>query len=93
MKKRTINPKIKYKREEENIAKFKEEIEKIKAIIQKKFPTAETIAIDPEFKELSFYTDLVTFDNSQKNIKTPEINLNYIKSDKDSISLYFKYSI
>ena len=28
MKKRTINPKIKYKREEENIAKFKEEIEK-----------------------------------------------------------------
>lgn len=93
MKNKSSNPTIKDKREAENISKSKDEINKVRPLIQEIFPSAETIAIDPEFKELSFYVDSATFDSMQKNINKEKISLTFIKSDKDSIALYFKYAL
>ena len=83
----------KEKKENENLVKIKAEIEKIRECVSRHFKSAETISSAHEFKEVSFYVYQSEFDNPKKDIVDNNIKLSFIKSDKDTLTLYYKYSI
>jgi hypothetical protein len=83
----------KIKRDEEEIIKFKQESSKVTDLILKMFKTAEMVSVDVEHKELTFYVMQNEFENMRKDIDGEGISLTYLKCDKDTISLYFKYTL
>lgn len=92
-KNKSKNPILKEKKEAEALAKSREESNIVKEKITKLFFSAETIAVDTEFREVSFYVDNIEFNNVKKNISESGISLDIIKTDKDSLTLYYKYSL
>ena len=83
----------KEKRENEKASKFRAEISNIQGMISEKFKSGEIISVDPEFHEVSFCLYPDEFNNNQKSMMTEDLELTYLKCDRDILSVYFHYKL
>ena len=81
------------KKDEEVLTKSKSEMALVSSQIPPLFGTAETIAVDPEFKEVSFYVDQSEYDTKKRDFETPVARFKFEKGDSGTMALYFTYDI
>ena len=94
MKKKTSKQaKIKAEKEAEQMAKIKEERSLITSEINAVFKTADMIAVDTEFKEVSLSVYQDEYDRMRRNFVSNRAEFKFQKSDKDTCTLYYSYAI
>jgi dihydroxyacid dehydratase/phosphogluconate dehydratase len=84
---------MKAAKEEEQMAKIREERSLITSGINALFKTADMVAVDTEYKEVSLSVYPEEFDRSRTTLSCDVADFRLEKSDKETYSLYYSYTI
>ena len=79
-------------REEEKLAKCREEMDKVKSAVIGLYPGAEMVAVDPEFSEVTFMSAPDEY-SAQRDFSIGDVIFKFESKDDSMQSLKFTYII